>query len=170
VLALHGFLFSHHFENPFFLSISPSKSTALYCFTTSTMDKRSKNDYFSVYFPLSIQDDLKAAAFASLCDHLRQKPSEVSNIEMMSVGGFCRNCLAKWLVMTARKLSVQVKVASLSSAASKSNPKSYMNFPNGKLVELLDTFGYDEAAQRVYGCAYTEWKATYQKTATEAQL
>ncbi len=45
-----------------------------------------------------------------------------------------------------------------------------MNSPNGNLVELLDTFGYDEAAQSIYGCAYTEWKATYQKTATEAQL
>jgi hypothetical protein len=134
------------------------------------MDKRSKNDYFSIYFPLSIQVALKAAAFVSLCDHLRQKPSEVSNIDMMSVGGFCRNCLAKWLVMTARKLSVQFKAVSLSSSTSKIYPKAYMNSPNGNLVELLDTFGYDEAAQSIYGCAYTEWKATYQKTATEAQL
>jgi hypothetical protein len=128
-----------------------------------SMEKRTRKDYFSTYFPLSIQVDLKAAAFVSLCDHLRQRSSEVSNIDMMSVSGFCRNCLAKWLVMTARKLSVQFKGASASS-------NTNMSMPYTRLVELLDAFGYDEAAQSIYGCSYTEWKTTYQKKATEAQL
>lgn len=48
---------------------------------------------------LSISDDVMeqmcAAAFRSLCDHLRQRSDEVQNIDLMSIGGFCRNCLAK---------------------------------------------------------------------------
>lgn len=48
---------------------------------------------------LSISDDVMekmcAAAFRSLCDHLRQRSDEVQNIDFMSISGFCRNCLAK---------------------------------------------------------------------------
>ena len=48
---------------------------------------------------LSISDDVMekmcAAAFRSLCGHLRQRSDEVQNIDLMSISGFCRNCLAK---------------------------------------------------------------------------
>ena len=38
------------------------------------------------------------------------------------------------------------------------------------LVSLLDAFGYEDAAQVVYGCAYAEWKARYQVEATNEQM
>jgi hypothetical protein len=39
---------------------------------------------------------LEAAAFRRLITHLRQR-QDVSNIDLMASGGFCRNCLADWL-------------------------------------------------------------------------
>ena len=39
--------------------------------------------------------ELEAAAFRRLVEHLRQR-SEVQNIDMMNLAGFCRNCLANW--------------------------------------------------------------------------
>ena len=39
--------------------------------------------------------ELEAAAFRRLVDHLRQN-TQVQNIDLMNLAGFCRNCLAKW--------------------------------------------------------------------------
>ena len=39
--------------------------------------------------------ELEAAAFRALVDHLR-KHTEVQNIDLMDLAGFCRNCLSKW--------------------------------------------------------------------------
>ena len=38
---------------------------------------------------------LEAAAFRRLLDHLRTR-SDVQNIDLMNLAGFCRNCLANW--------------------------------------------------------------------------
>ena len=38
---------------------------------------------------------LEAAAFRSLIDHLQTR-TDVQNIELMTLAGFCRNCLARW--------------------------------------------------------------------------
>lgn len=37
----------------------------------------------------------EAAAFRHLIEHLRNR-SDVQNIDMMNLAGFCRNCLSKW--------------------------------------------------------------------------
>ncbi len=39
--------------------------------------------------------ELQAAAFRRLVDHLREH-TEVQNIDLMNLAGFCRNCLSKW--------------------------------------------------------------------------
>ena len=41
------------------------------------------------------QTELEAAAFRHLVAHLRER-SDVQNIDLMNLAGFCRNCLAKW--------------------------------------------------------------------------
>lgn len=41
------------------------------------------------------QTELEAAAFRRLVDHLREN-TEVQNIDLMNLAGFCRNCLSKW--------------------------------------------------------------------------
>ena len=39
---------------------------------------------------------LEAAAFRRLVEHLRQR-TEVQNIDLMNLAGFCRNCLSNWM-------------------------------------------------------------------------
>lgn len=39
--------------------------------------------------------ELEAAAFRRLVNHLRER-TDVQNIEMMNLTGFCRNCLSRW--------------------------------------------------------------------------
>jgi hypothetical protein len=39
--------------------------------------------------------ELEAAAFRALRDHLRER-TDVQNIDMMNLAGFCRNCLSRW--------------------------------------------------------------------------
>ena len=39
--------------------------------------------------------ELEAAAFRRLLEHLRQR-TDVQNIDLMNLAGFCRNCLSNW--------------------------------------------------------------------------
>ncbi len=39
--------------------------------------------------------DFEAAAFRRLVSHLRER-TDVQNIDMMNLAGFCRNCLSNW--------------------------------------------------------------------------
>ena len=41
------------------------------------------------------QVELEAAAFRALRDHLRAR-TDVQNIDLMNLAGFCRNCLSRW--------------------------------------------------------------------------
>ncbi|MDB4974091.1 MAG: hypothetical protein JWN48_2432 [Myxococcaceae bacterium] len=41
------------------------------------------------------QTELEAAAFRRLVAHLRER-TDVQNIDLMNLAGFCRNCLSKW--------------------------------------------------------------------------
>jgi len=45
----------------------------------------------------AVSDEHAAAAFRRLVRHLRQR-HDAENIELMGLAGFCRNCLADWLV------------------------------------------------------------------------
>ena len=43
----------------------------------------------------STRTQLEAAAFRGLVAHLRER-TDVQNIDLMNLAGFCRNCLSKW--------------------------------------------------------------------------
>jgi uncharacterized protein len=45
--------------------------------------------------------ELEAAAFRRLLTHLRER-SDVQNIDMMNLAGFCRNCLSNWMMDAAK--------------------------------------------------------------------
>lgn len=45
--------------------------------------------------------ELEAAAYRRLVAHLRQR-SDVQNIDLMNLAGFCRNCLANWYQEAAK--------------------------------------------------------------------
>lgn len=44
--------------------------------------------------------ELEAAAFRRLVTHFQSRP-DVQNIDLMTLAGFCRNCLSNWLVDAA---------------------------------------------------------------------
>jgi uncharacterized protein len=46
------------------------------------------------------QTELEAAVFRRLVAHLRARP-EVQNIDLMTLAGFCRNCLGNWMAEAA---------------------------------------------------------------------
>ncbi|MGP1396763.1 MAG: DUF1244 domain-containing protein [Inquilinaceae bacterium] len=46
-------------------------------------------------FDESTRTELEAAAFRHLVEHLRTR-TDVQNIDLMNLAGFCRNCLSKW--------------------------------------------------------------------------
>ncbi|MGI9405940.1 MAG: DUF1244 domain-containing protein [Hyphomicrobiaceae bacterium] len=48
------------------------------------------------------QRDLEAAAFRRLVSHLRKR-TDVQNIDLMTLGGFCRNCLSNWMQEAAEE-------------------------------------------------------------------
>lgn len=52
-----------------------------------------------------LRTELEAAAFRQLVAHLRER-TEVQNIELMNLAGFCRNCLSKWYKAAAEERGV----------------------------------------------------------------
>ena len=51
--------------------------------------------------------ELEAAAFRGLVEHL-QKRTDVQNIDLMNLAGFCRNCLSKWYLAEADRRGVEM--------------------------------------------------------------
>ncbi|MGB1682869.1 MAG: DUF1244 domain-containing protein [Arenicellales bacterium] len=49
---------------------------------------------------IDVKTRLEAAAFRGLVAHL-QKRTDVQNIDLMNLAGFCRNCLSKWYLAAA---------------------------------------------------------------------
>ena len=50
--------------------------------------------------------ELEAAAFRALIHHLMVKRPDVQNIDLMNLGGFCRNCLSRWYQEAAAERGV----------------------------------------------------------------
>jgi uncharacterized protein len=82
------------------------------------------------------QMELEAAVFRRLLAHLRKR-SDVQNIDLMNLAGFCRNCLSNWFEDAAKDQGLEV--------------------------------AREEARTMVYGMPQEEWKARFQKDASEAQ-
>lgn len=53
------------------------------------------------------QTELEAAAFRRLLQHLNGR-TDVQNIDMMILAGFCRNCLADWYREAAEKRGLDI--------------------------------------------------------------
>ena len=50
---------------------------------------------------------IEAAAFRGLVEHL-QRRTDVQNIDLMNLAGFCRNCLSKWYLAAAQDRGVEM--------------------------------------------------------------
>lgn len=53
------------------------------------------------------QTEIEAAAFRRLVKHLQER-TDVQNIDMMNLSGFCRNCLSRWLREAAEDLGENI--------------------------------------------------------------
>ena len=53
------------------------------------------------------QTELEAASFRHLVGFLRDK-TEVQNIDLMNLAGFCRNCLSKWYLAAAEERGIEL--------------------------------------------------------------
>ncbi|MDE2911997.1 MAG: DUF1244 domain-containing protein [Paracoccaceae bacterium] len=54
--------------------------------------------------------ELEAAAFRRLRDHLMRR-TDVQNIDMMNLTGFCRNCLSRWYQEAAQERGIDMTKA-----------------------------------------------------------
>ncbi|MBE0412347.1 DUF1244 domain-containing protein [Yoonia sp.] len=50
--------------------------------------------------------ELEAAAFRRLRQHLQDDRTDVQNIDMMNLTGFCRNCLSRWYQEAANERGI----------------------------------------------------------------
>src|SRR6185295_17318704 len=56
--------------------------------------------------PESTRVEIEAAAFRRLVEHFRER-SDVQNLDVMNLAGFCRNCLSKWYRAAAVELCIE---------------------------------------------------------------
>jgi hypothetical protein len=51
--------------------------------------------------------EIEAAAFRRLVEHFRER-TDVQNIDIMNLAGFCRNCLSKWYAEAADERGIEI--------------------------------------------------------------
>ncbi len=56
---------------------------------------------------LKTQTELEAAAFRRLVGHFRER-TDVQNIDLMNLSGFCRNCLSRWYMEAAQEAGLDL--------------------------------------------------------------
>ena len=56
---------------------------------------------------VAIRTELEAAAFRALRAHLQAR-TDVQNIDMMDLAGFCRNCLSRWYNEAATERGIEM--------------------------------------------------------------
>ena len=54
-----------------------------------------------------IETKIQAKVFNRLVEHL-QKRTDVQNIDLMNLSGFCRNCLSRWYAEAAEENGVEI--------------------------------------------------------------
>jgi hypothetical protein len=91
--------------------------------------------------------ELEAAAFRRLVDHLRSH-TEVQNIDLMNLAGFCRNCLSKWFRAAAEERGIE------------------MDYEQAR--EIIYGMPYAEWKERYQTEASAELQAAYSETVARA--
>ena len=51
--------------------------------------------------------EIASEVFRRLINHFRKKP-DVQNIDLMNLADFCRNCLSKWYMQSAKKKGIKI--------------------------------------------------------------
>ncbi|QJF52752.1 DUF1244 domain-containing protein [Roseobacter ponti] len=58
--------------------------------------------------PTQTETELQAAAFRRLQKHLMEDRTDVQNIDLMNLAGFCRNCLSRWYQEAAAEKGIEM--------------------------------------------------------------
>ena len=58
--------------------------------------------------PSQQEIELQAAAYRRLQQHLMKDRTDVQNIDLMNLAGFCRNCLSRWYQEAAAEAGVEM--------------------------------------------------------------
>ncbi len=87
--------------------------------------------------------ELEAAAFRGLAEHLRRR-TDVQNIDLMNLSGFCRNCLSKWYRAAAEERDIE------------------MSYDAAR--EIVYGMPYDEWKDKHQGKASEEQKRAFEET------
>jgi uncharacterized protein len=66
-----------------------------------------KHEDLEVEMDDKTRTELEAAAFRTLVAHLRER-TDVQNIDLMNLAGFCRNCLSRWYREAADEKGVEL--------------------------------------------------------------
>jgi hypothetical protein len=90
------------------------------------------------------QTELEAAVFRRLVEHLRQR-TDVQNIDLMNLAGFCRNCLSNWMKDAADAKGLEMS--------------------KDKSREAVYGMPYDEWRAKYQREANPDQKAAFEKTA-----
>ena len=53
------------------------------------------------------QNEIYAEVLETLINHLKKR-TDVQNIDLMNLSGFCRNCLSKWYLSAAEKRNIKI--------------------------------------------------------------
>ena len=56
---------------------------------------------------IKTRKDIESLVFKKLVKHFRQN-TKVQNIDLMNLAGFCRNCLSKWYMESAKKKGMEI--------------------------------------------------------------
>ena len=57
--------------------------------------------------PDPTRTEIEAAAFRRLVQHFRER-TDVQNVDVMNLAGFCRNCLSKWFRAAAAERGIEL--------------------------------------------------------------
>jgi len=63
-----------------------------------------------IFADTATRDRIEAAAFRRLLAHLAHR-TDVQNVDLMGVGGFCRNCLGDWIAEAAHAQGLAIDKA-----------------------------------------------------------
>lgn len=92
--------------------------------------------------------ELEAAVYRRLVDHLRAR-TDVQNIDLMNLAGFCRNCLSNWM-----KEAADARGVSMSKDESR---------------EIVYGMPYDEWRARFQNEATPQQQAAFEKASQKPQ-
>ena len=93
------------------------------------------------------QTELEAAAYRRLVEHLRER-TDVQNIDLMNMAGFCRNCLSRWYQEAADEKGIEMG--------------------KEEAREIVSGMPYDDWRAKYQTEATAEQKAAFAKSAPKA--